>query len=171
MKYRSNNSDSPKSSFNLLSEYEKAFVTKGILEQGKSEKLSSILLSIFVYVLLLLIVASILLSIFYHFVPHDMSSISEPVSHVFQEESSDQNSSLDNATEGEYYIVTVGHYNRLSLRLAPSDDSEKLDRIENGTRLLITEVQGNWGQTTYNGQTGWVCIQNSEDGDVYLQKE
>ena len=141
MKYRSNNSDSPKSSFNLLSEYEKAFVTKGILEQGKSEKLSSILLSIFVYVLLLLIVAS------------------------------DQNSSLDIATEGEYYIVTVGHYNRLSLRLAPSDDSEKLDRIENGTRLLITEVQGNWGQTTYNGQTGWVCIQNSEDGDVYLQKE
>lgn len=74
-------------------------------------------------------------------------------------------------SNGEYYIVAVGKNNRLSLRSSPNDDSAKLDRINNGTRLLITEVQGNWGKTTYNGKTGWVCIQNSEDGDVYLQKE
>ena len=72
---------------------------------------------------------------------------------------------------GEYYVVAVGKNNRLSLRSAPNDDAEKLDRINNGTRLLITEIQGNWGKTTYNGKTGWVCIHNSEDGDVYLQKE
>lgn len=171
MKHRSNNSDSPIVPFNLLSEYEKTFETKGILEQSKSEKLSSILLTIIGYLFLLLVVASILLSIFYHFVPYDKSSISESVSQIYQEESSNQNSYLNNTTDGEYYIVTVGHYNRLSLRLAPSDDSEKLGKIDNGTRLLITEVRGNWGQTTYDGQTGWVCIQNSEDGDVYLQKE
>lgn len=67
------------------------------------------------------------------------------------------------SASGKYYVVSVGDGNRLSFRSEPNEDATKLDRIDNGTRLLVTEVQNNWGLTTYNGRTGWVCIQN-EDG-------
>ena len=78
------------------------------------------------------------------------------------------NSSEDlevNNSEGAYYRVSVGRGNRLSLRLAPTSDSQRLDRIDNGSLLYITTVQGNWCQTVYNGKTGWVCL--SENGEAY----
>lgn len=70
---------------------------------------------------------------------------------------------------GEYYRVSVGRNNRLSLRALPDEDSTKLDRIDNGTRLYITEVRGNWGRTTYDGESGWVCLR--KDGDTYCVKD
>ncbi|MBQ8469421.1 MAG: SH3 domain-containing protein, partial [Clostridia bacterium] len=71
--------------------------------------------------------------------------------------------------DGTYYRVSVGRNNRLSLRALPDEDSTKLDRIDNGTGLYITELRGNWGRTTYDGQSGWVCI--SKDGDTYCVKD
>lgn len=70
---------------------------------------------------------------------------------------------------GEYYRVAVGSGNRLSFRAKPDEDSTKLDRIDNGTRLYITEIRGNWGKTTYGGETGWVCM--TQDGDRYVVKD
>lgn len=83
----------------------------------------------------------------------------------FEEQEEDSTSEAD----GTWYHVSVGKGNRLSLRAQPDEDSRKLDRIDNGTRLKITETRGNWGKTTYTGQTGWVCI--NQDGDQYVVKE
>lgn len=73
------------------------------------------------------------------------------------------------AETGEYYRVSVGKNNRLSLRAQPDENSKKLDRIDSGTRLYITEIRGNWGKTTYDGESGWVCLRM--DGDTYCVKE
>lgn len=71
--------------------------------------------------------------------------------------------------DGAYYRVSVGSGNRLSFRAKPDEDSTKLNRIDNGTRLYITEISGNWGKTTYDGETGWVCM--TQDGDRYVVKD
>lgn len=75
----------------------------------------------------------------------------------------------ETSAKGEYYRVSVGSGNRLSLRAKPDEDSAKLDRIDNGTRLYITEIRGNWGKTTYDGETGWVCM--TQNGDRYVVED
>lgn len=71
--------------------------------------------------------------------------------------------------DGVYYRVSVGYGNRLSFRALPDEDSTKLNRINNGTLLYITEVHGNWGKTTFEGESGWVCLRKDED--TYCVKE
>lgn len=100
--------------------------------------------------------------------PSDQTVVLQTTTRSYSFEDSEMVESQDEL-DGDYYIVSVGKGNRLSLRLAPSTESEKLDRIDNGTRLYIIAVQGNWGQTSYNGKTGWVCLQ--ENGDQYCVKE
>lgn len=70
---------------------------------------------------------------------------------------------------GTWYIVSVGKNNRLSLRAEPDEDSFKLDRIDNGEWLFITEVRGDWGKTVYAGNDGWVCLR--KNGEIYCVME
>jgi uncharacterized protein YgiM (DUF1202 family) len=55
---------------------------------------------------------------------------------------------------GKYNVTTNG--GNLILRAQPSTSAQQLALIPNGTSLIITEFNGDWGKTTYNGQTGWV---------------
>lgn len=47
----------------------------------------------------------------------------------------------------------------LSLRADRNPNSQRLDLIPNGTKLVATEELDGWYQVTYNGKTGWVSKQ------------
>lgn len=145
----------------LLKEYDKAFLNQPEKKPKKAKKtiiywLLGILLALFA---LALICYALGLSL------PGAETISQNPSVV----TVTQNDFVNTSDSSEFYLVTVGDGNRLSLRSEPNENATKLDRIDNGTRLLITEVHNGWGKTTYNNQAGWVCIQN-EDG-TYCIKE
>ena len=59
---------------------------------------------------------------------------------------------------------TVGHYrinsdNGLRHRASPNTSAEIYGVIPDKTIIEVTEVDGYWGKTTYNGKTGWVYLE------------
>lgn len=44
----------------------------------------------------------------------------------------------------------------LNLRMEKSTNSERLAQIPDGTIVTVTEEDGAWSKTSYNGKTGWV---------------
>ncbi len=46
----------------------------------------------------------------------------------------------------------------LRLRAGAGTSYAELDKIPYGTVLTITKISNNWGETTYNGKTGWVSL-------------
>lgn len=154
--------DSSKSdaSFDAVAEYEKVFEQFSKPKRPKKFKWSKFLLTLLGIFLGIVIVFSAVLALMDASVDHTKTDYYEE--ETYEEETLDEDAYEE---DGDYYIVTVGTNNRLSLREEPSEYSTKLDRIENGTRLFIDELDGNWGHTKYNGQEGWVCI--SENGDLY----
>ncbi|MBR6548714.1 MAG: SH3 domain-containing protein [Clostridia bacterium] len=54
------------------------------------------------------------------------------------------------------YVITSS--DGLNLRAAATTDSSVLTAIETNTRVTVTLVQGNWGKITYDGKTGWICL-------------
>lgn len=72
------------------------------------------------------------------------------------------------------------------LRSGPLSDSDELSQLPAGAEVEITAVDGAWGETTYNGQTGWMelgeavylspplqglRLQSPPDKTVYRQNE
>lgn len=53
------------------------------------------------------------------------------------------------------YTVTAS---LLRIRDSATTDSESLGLIENGTTVTVTQIEENWGKTTCNGITGWICL-------------
>lgn len=56
--------------------------------------------------------------------------------------------------KGTYTVTTNGSV--LLLRADATVDSEKLERIPNGTVITVTDSKPGWAYTSYNGQSGWV---------------
>ncbi len=56
--------------------------------------------------------------------------------------------------ETGYYKLT----DNLNLRSGPSTDSESLAVMSRGDIIEITELDGYWGKTEYNGKTGWLFL-------------
>jgi len=59
---------------------------------------------------------------------------------------------------------TVGHYritsdNGLRLRSQPNTAAEIYGVVPYEEIIQVTEIDGNWGKTTYNGKTGWVFLE------------
>ncbi|MBQ6419872.1 MAG: SH3 domain-containing protein [Clostridia bacterium] len=61
------------------------------------------------------------------------------------------------------YITT----DPLNFRAAPNTDAERYAVLEAGTTVQVTYVRGNWGQITYGGKTGWICMDYCQP---YLEK-
>lgn len=161
----SHDSSNNNASFDAVAEYEKVFEQLSKPTPPKKFKWGKFLLTLLGIFLGIVIVLSAVLSLIEANVDHTGTTYYEEETYAeetYEDEPVDENSYGD---DGDYYIVTVGANNRLSLREEPSEYSTKLDRIENGTRLYIDELDGNWGHTKYNGHEGWVCI--SENGDIY----
>ena len=59
------------------------------------------------------------------------------------------------STSQKYY---VSHVKGVNLRSKASTSGKILTAIPYGTALTVTQVSGNWGKTTYNKKTGWVCL-------------
>ncbi len=56
---------------------------------------------------------------------------------------------------------SVGDYtttDNLRLRAGAGTDYEGLDIIPKGTVITVTEIDGEWGKTIYDGKEGWVCL-------------
>ncbi len=54
----------------------------------------------------------------------------------------------------------------LNLRAAPSTSSAILGTVKRSTELLITEADGDWGKTVYNGKTVWASLSYLLPSDV-----
>ena len=50
-------------------------------------------------------------------------------------------------------------YKNLNLREKANTECASLAVIPNGTIITVTEIDGFWGKTTYNGVTGWVFLE------------
>ncbi len=64
----------------------------------------------------------------------------------------------ENTTKGYTtgdYIVTAS---MLRIRAFAGTDYESLGLIPNGTRVIVSEVAGKWGKITYDGISGWICL-------------
>lgn len=147
-------------SFDAVAEYEKAFEQFSRTKPPKKFRWGKFFLTLLGIFLGIVIVFSAVLALMEARVDRTHSDYYEEETYI---DDTDEDTAYEN--DGDYYIVTVGTNNRLSLRAEPSEYSAKLDRIDNGSRLYIDEIDGNWGHTTYGDQEGWVCM--SENGDTY----
>ncbi len=59
-----------------------------------------------------------------------------------------------------YYVYVATPDGGLNLRQGPGTDHAKVmeDRIPDNVRLYIESVSQGWGYTSYNGNTGWVAL-------------
>ena len=57
---------------------------------------------------------------------------------------------------------TVVPNSTLNLRAEPTTASAVLSSIYDNTELVITKVQGNWGNTVFNGISGWISLDFAE---------
>ncbi len=46
----------------------------------------------------------------------------------------------------------------MRLRSGPGTGYTSLDVMPKGTKIYVTEIKGEWGYTSYNGQLGWCCL-------------
>lgn len=49
-------------------------------------------------------------------------------------------------------------YESTRLRSQPNTNGAILDMVPSGTLVIVTETSSNWGKITYNGKTGWMCL-------------
>ena len=61
---------------------------------------------------------------------------------------------------GKYKTVVPN--STLNLRAEPTTASSVLASIYDNTELVITKVQGNWGNTVFNGISGWISLDFAE---------
>lgn len=66
------------------------------------------------------------------------------------------NGTSDDYTTGTY-MVNTGSSN-LNIRGTASEDGSIVGKVPGNTRVSVTSVSGNWGRVTYNGTTGWICL-------------
>lgn len=59
-------------------------------------------------------------------------------------------------TAGSYKIDTDG--DPLNVRSGAGTANSLIGNIPDKTTLRVTQVNGNWGYTSYNGTNGWVCL-------------
>ena len=59
-------------------------------------------------------------------------------------------------------------YKNLNLRAKSNTESDSLAVVPNGTIINVTEIDGFWGKTTYNGVSGWVFL---EYANYYSRQE
>lgn len=59
-------------------------------------------------------------------------------------------------SSGSYKIETDG--DGLNMRTGASSSSSLIMTIPDGTVLSVTQVNSNWGYTSYGGNSGWVCL-------------
>ena len=57
---------------------------------------------------------------------------------------------------GSYKVETDG--DTLNMRSGPSTHDSLVGSVWDGSILRVTDVNGNWGYTSYNGTNGWVCL-------------
>lgn len=64
---------------------------------------------------------------------------------------------------GDYYVNTEN--DPLTIRSEANQEADKLGTIPKGQNIEITEINGHWGNTTYNGVSGWVNLNYCARGE------
>lgn len=64
---------------------------------------------------------------------------------------------------GTYYVDT--EEDPLTIRSDANQEADKLGTIPKGQNIEITEISGHWGNTTYNGISGWVNLNYCARGE------
>lgn len=73
-------------------------------------------------------------------------------------------------TEGNWYTVTT-ESDPLNLREEPRQDSAVCGRVPRGGFVYVTEKEGVWGLTLYDGVTGWLNLSYCQSGQVEVSPE
>ena len=71
-----------------------------------------------------------------------------------------ENGTATSKSPGIYRTVVPN--STLNFRAEPSTSSAILNSIYDNTELVVTKVQGNWGNTVYNGVSGWISLDFAE---------
>lgn len=71
-----------------------------------------------------------------------------------------ENGTATSKSPGIYRTVVPN--STLNFRAEPTTSSAVLNSIYDNTELVITKVQGNWGNTVYNGVSGWISLDFAE---------
>lgn len=72
--------------------------------------------------------------------------------------------------EGDWYTVTT-ESDPLNLREEPRQDAALCGQIPRGGFVYITEKEGIWGLTLYDGVTGWLNLSYCQSGQVEVSPE
>lgn len=70
-------------------------------------------------------------------------------------------------TEGDWYTVTT-EADPLNLRQEPRQEAAVCGKIPRGGFVFVTEKEGIWGLTLYDGTTGWLNLSYCQPGQVAL---
>ena len=62
------------------------------------------------------------------------------------------------ASERQHHERRHHHDARTGYRSSPDANTTIIGKIPGNTRINITQVNGNWGRVTYDGNTGWVSL-------------
>ncbi len=60
-----------------------------------------------------------------------------------------------NATKTGNYTVTASI---LLMRSRPNTGSSRVGKLNRGTNVYVSDLNGDWGYVTYNGTSGWVAL-------------
>jgi len=71
-----------------------------------------------------------------------------------------ENGTATSKSPGIYRTVVPN--STLNFRAEPTTTSAVLDSIYDNTELVVTKIQGNWGNTVYNGVSGWISLDFAE---------
>lgn len=69
-----------------------------------------------------------------------------------------------NADETGSYTVSA---TLLAMRAEPKTKSKRVAKLARGTVVYVSQLNGDWGYVSYNGQHGWVAIKYLKKGGAY----
>ncbi len=78
-----------------------------------------------------------------------------PVSAIKEFTVKDANTSTSSYSTGTY---KPSEWDGLNMRSGAATSYSKVGAIASGTNFVVTKISGNWGYTTCNGKSGWVCL-------------
>lgn len=78
-----------------------------------------------------------------------------PVSAIKEFTVKEANTSTSSYSTGTY---KSSEWDGLNMRSGAATSYSKVGTIASGTNFVVTKISGNWGYTTCNGKSGWVCL-------------
>lgn len=74
----------------------------------------------------------------------------------------------ETVTETSSKLGTYLTFDQVNFRKDASSSSELIGRISGYAKVNVTEIKDNWGKVTFNGNTGWICLDYAKPCEIKL---